>query len=121
MYNHFERAWDFEVITPTQIMNINRIHPLKQKEVVSIVESLKNNNKVLRIVVFGSAVEFRCTSRSDIDIYVETDEEECKITLPYDTLVSEVDVVRNLNHKTRLFEQIEKTGIVVYERRSENV
>lgn len=82
MYNHFERAWDFEVLADTDVENINRIHPLKQKEVASIVQKLKKEERIKRIVVFGSSVEFRCSSRSDIDLYIETEDADYKIMLP---------------------------------------
>lgn len=121
MYNHFENTWDFEVLAPTDVENINRIHPLKQKEVISIVEKLREEEPIKRIVVFGSAVEFRCSSRSDIDLYIETDDSDYRILLPYEKLESEVDLLRDLDHGTRLFRQIEKTGIVVFEREKVNV
>lgn len=116
MYNHFERAWNFEVLIPTDVENINRVHPLKQRDIVCIVQKLRREQEILRIVVFGSSVEFRCSSRSDIDLYIETSDPDFKIVLPYDELISEVDVVRDLDHNTRLFQEIERTGIIVFER-----
>ena len=35
-----EHLWDFEVVSDVQYENVNHIHPLKQKEVFSLIQKI---------------------------------------------------------------------------------
>ena len=64
--------WDFEILDGVSFMNCNRIHPLKQKEIQKLVNSCAEDNGLDALIIFGSSVEFRCNSKSDIDmVYVD--------------------------------------------------
>lgn len=52
--------------------NYEKIHPLKQKEIYSIITQVKN----CRIYLFGSSITPYCHSGSDIDLAIECDTEE---------------------------------------------
>lgn len=43
---------------------------IKQKYIINIAQQAKKCSNISRIVLFGSALETRCTERSDIDIAV---------------------------------------------------
>lgn len=43
---------------------------IKQKYIANIVKQAKECKNISRIVLFGSAIETRCTSKSDIDVAV---------------------------------------------------
>lgn len=62
--------WDFEILDGVSFMNCNRIHPLKQKEIQKLVNSCAEDNGLDALIIFGSSVEFRCNSKSDIDMVV---------------------------------------------------
>ena len=59
--------WDFEILDCVNFMNCNRIHPLKQKEIQKLVNSCAEDNGLDALIIFGSSVEFRCSSKSDIE------------------------------------------------------
>ena len=54
--NNFSAMWDF---------------PIMQKRVERLLDALKKDSNVVRVVLFGSSLEFRCSSQSDIDLYIE--------------------------------------------------
>lgn len=112
MYNHFASKYSFEIFAE-KYNNIDRIHPLKQKEVGEIVAAADNDSNVKLVVVFGSSADFRCNSNSDIDVYIERFEDK---PLKKAIVASEVDYIFDLDHESKLFKEIEKTGIVVFER-----
>lgn len=43
---------------------------IKQKYIANIVQQAKKCSNISRIVLFGSAIETRCTSESDIDVAI---------------------------------------------------
>ena len=51
-------------------VNDNYIADIKKKYILNIAEQAKKCSNIHRIVLFGSALEERCTDRSDIDIAV---------------------------------------------------
>lgn len=54
--------------------------------------------------------------RSDLDVYVETDHLESRIELPYEELNTEADLVCDLKHTSRLYQEIDRTGLEIYRR-----
>ena len=51
-------------------VNNNYVADIKKKYILNIAEQAKQCANIHRIVLFGSALEERCTDRSDIDIAV---------------------------------------------------
>lgn len=51
---------------------------IKHKYIVNIANQAKKCSNISRVVLFGSALETRCTEKSDIDIAVFGEESEAK-------------------------------------------
>ncbi|WP_405379632.1 nucleotidyltransferase domain-containing protein [Phascolarctobacterium sp.] len=64
--------WKFSfIVDKDSFMNVNRVHPLKQKIVQSIVAAAKEDKEVKRIIIFGSSVRYDCDIDSDLDICID--------------------------------------------------
>ena len=94
--NNVELMWDFPVREGVSFPNANRVHPLMQVRV-------------------GSALQFRCNSGSDLDLYIEKREREKKLEYLPD-LDCEIDIVVNLSQDSKLYREIERTGLLLFER-----
>ncbi|MCM1287325.1 MAG: nucleotidyltransferase domain-containing protein [Clostridium sp.] len=60
----------FPVICEAPDIDIQYVYPLQQRAVCRIHEALKNDNRVIAVVLFGSSVNLRCTKNSDLDLVV---------------------------------------------------
>lgn len=120
MFNHFEDKYIFDNYSGCDYTNVDRIHPLKQKEVGEIISCLSKDDNVLYIVIFGSSADFSCNSYSDIDVYVQLRDKD-KVLKMKPNVKSEVDYIYNLDENNRLFIEIERTGVLVYKRGEEIV
>ncbi len=107
--------WDFPVVEGVIFHDANRVHPLMQRRVDKLLHAFVKDQNIRRIVLFGSSLEFRCSSTSDIDLYVEKFDAEKKLEYLPD-LDCEVDIVTNLSPENRLYKEIEKTGLLLFER-----
>lgn len=117
--NHADNMWDFPVLEGVSFENANRVHPLMQERVERLIRELKKDKNIRRLVLFGSSLEFRCSSFSDIDIYIEKYDPEKKLEfLP--EMDCEVDIITNLQPDNRLYQKIENTGLLLFGRQ-ENV
>ncbi|MCM1134745.1 MAG: nucleotidyltransferase domain-containing protein [Clostridium sp.] len=118
--NDFRNMWDFEVKDGVNFPHANRVHPLMQKRVQKLLELLSADGNIKKIVLFGSSLEFRCGSGSDIDVYIE--KFDAALPLKQEpTLDCEVDIVSNISHESRLYLEIDKKGLLLYERSARNV
>ncbi|MCM1092071.1 MAG: nucleotidyltransferase domain-containing protein [Butyrivibrio sp.] len=117
--NNVANLWDFPVLEGVSFQNANRVHPLMQTRVERLIRELKKDQNIRKLVLYGSSLEFRCSSFSDIDIYIEKYDPEKKLeALP--EMDCEIDIITNLKPDNRLYRQIENTGLLLFERR-ENV
>ena len=117
MFENFDKMFTWDKFTDYDYLNLTCIHPLKQNDVGIIIENLKIDKNIKFIAIFGSAVRFDCSQHSDLDIYVERFDENKKISRDfYDNpdFKSDVDLIYDLKHENRLFNEIESTGIIVY-------
>jgi predicted nucleotidyltransferase len=89
------------------------IHPLKQLDLYYILEAWKDDDNINRVVVFGSSVSDRCHSGSDIDLYLELKDNEKPPKLPYDKIISDVDMIINVKQTDSIWKAIDRDGIVV--------
>ena len=110
------KHWDFEVVIEESYMNINCIHPLKQRDLCEIVKVAEQDEHIKEIIVFGSSVRFDCNSYSDIDIYVRRDGKLFKSPVDYDKVQSDVDVIYNHTCGQKLFNEITQTGVTIFRR-----
>ena len=107
--------WDFPVMEGICFQNANRVHPLMQARVEKLIQVMYKDKNIRKLVLFGSSLEFRCNSNSDIDIYIEKYEKDKKLEY-FPDLDCEVDIVTNLSSDSKLYHEIEKTGLLLFER-----
>lgn len=66
------KDWKFNrVVEKDAFVNVNRIHPIKQKIVKEIVDAANKDREVKRIIIFGSSTRYDCDITSDIDICID--------------------------------------------------
>lgn len=107
--------WDFPVREGVSFQNANHVHPLMQVRVEKLIRSMYMDKNIRKLVLFGSSLEFRCNSSSDIDIYIEKYEKDRKLEY-FPDLDCEVDIVTNLSPDSKLYQEIERTGLLLFER-----
>lgn len=107
--------WDFPVMDGVDFQDANRVHPLMQKRVERLIREFAKDPNIRKVILFGSSLEFRCNSASDIDLYIEKyDSDKKLIDLP--EIDCEIDLISNLSPASRLYKEIEQTGLLLYER-----
>ncbi len=113
--NNFKEMWDFGAKDGVDFLHCNHVHPIMQDRVQKILQIMQKDENVKRIVLFGSSLEFRCSSYSDIDLYIE--KIDPKLPLKKEPEIDcELDLVMDLDHENQLYKQIERTGLLLYER-----
>ena len=66
------KNWKFNsVVDRTSFRHVNRIHPIKQKQVKEIVDVAREDQEVKRLIIFGSSIRYDCDITSDLDICIE--------------------------------------------------
>lgn len=96
-------------------LNINRIFPTKQKYVARMVDEVKKDPNIKKVIVFGSAVLARCNLWSDIDIFFECEEEPIRLPSIKDSGQA-FDKFTNFGISDEFLDEIIKKGVTVYER-----
>lgn len=114
--HHDEHLWDFEIVSDFQYKNVNRIHPLKQKDVFELIKAVENDSHIIGLIVFGSAIRFDCHSMSDLDVLIIRDDSQLKINASLSKVKSELDIIFSTKLGNRLKAEISKTGVIVFER-----
>ena len=76
--------------------------------------NIKEDSNVEKIVVFGSSVQDTCHMGSDVDFYIVLKQDQ-KITFK-ETLSFMYDIWTNYTVDSRMYEEITKKGVTVYER-----
>lgn len=80
-----------------------------------MISNLKGNKNINKIVIFGSSVTNRCRTGSDLDFYVDMSEQvDLNKLLP--SILSNYHYWNNYTVDKRLLSEIEKKGVIVYER-----
>lgn len=113
--NHMEEMWDFPVMEGVAFPNANRVHPLMQRRVEKLIRHLYQDSNIKKAALFGSSLEFRCGSHSDIDLYLEKDDKDKKLE-PLPEVGCEVDIVTNLPPQSALYREIDDKGLLLFER-----
>lgn len=122
------KDWKFnKVVSDDSFMNVNRVHPIKQKKVKKIVEAARNDEYVKRIIIFGSSIRYDCDITSDLDICIDW-KEDCydkdgvlkPFTRNMRKVISEVtdgnsDVVNYAYLEGTVVKDAVMEGVVVYE------
>lgn len=114
-----KRRYRFKNIYQSNVLNINRIHPLQQKNIINVVGSITGMG-ITKIVVIGSSLNLRCNPWSDLDLVlygcldgVHRAEAEMGILSNVD---GKVDIlwIQDIKNTNRIIEDI-KGGVIVYE------
>ncbi|MCD7982351.1 MAG: nucleotidyltransferase domain-containing protein [Clostridiales bacterium] len=95
--HHGENLWDFEVLEGCYSLNINHIHPLKQRDVSALSRLLAYDVHIQAAIVFGSAVRFDCHSSSDLDLLIVRDDDKLRIDAPLESISGEMDIKKYRN------------------------
>ena len=96
------------------------VFPTKQRDVQEAIDLAKSDGRIVRLILFGSAVTLRCGVTSDIDLAIDapeaSEEEFLKIAHGfYRSIKSEVDVIHyNYIRNSLLKEEIDTKGVCVY-------
>lgn len=113
--DNMKNMWDFPVMEGVSFEKANRVHPLMQARVEKLIHHFHQDKNISKMVLFGSSLDFRCDSFSDIDLYLEKHEKEKKLwQLP--ELDCEVDIITDLSLDSSLYREIDKTGLLLFER-----
>ena len=121
-YNNYDLHFHFELKNNSvNFINAEYIHPLKQDLVQAFQDDFKRDSNIKAVIVFGSSVEFRCNSYSDLDLCIERYDTDQSFHCLANIHGEEVDVVYadRIGHQLRA--EIEKHGIVVYDREGKYV
>ena len=122
------KDWKFnKVVSDDSFLNVNRVHPIKQKQVKKIVEAARTDENVKKIIIFGSSIRYDCDMTSDLDICIDW-KEECYdkngVLMPFTRnmrkVISEAtngnsDVVNYVYLEGTLVKDAVMEGVVVYE------
>ncbi|MDD5949752.1 MAG: hypothetical protein PUC39_08520 [Lachnospiraceae bacterium] len=109
-----ENLWDFEVLDGVNFLNCNRIHPLKQKQVQHLVNCCEQDKQICELLVFGSSTDFRCNSRSDIDLVLIRDDDKKEAPYGFTDIESDYDLFFTVGE--RLKKVLFENGVCVYRR-----
>lgn len=109
--NMQKQTWKVCISNP--FTNCERIYPIQQSGVRILIDYLAKNPNVEKITIFRSSIRPDCHIGSDIDLYVELQENENKLitrALPF-----VFDLWTNFTVDDQMLKEIQKGG-VVYER-----
>lgn len=103
----------WKICVSPAFQNCEHIHPLQQKNVARMLNDFRKDENIVKVIVFGSSVSPRCHNESDLDLYVVLKKEKKVIQNYYDFTY---DIWTNFSVDERMLNEIQKKGVVVYER-----
>ncbi|MDO4291626.1 MAG: nucleotidyltransferase domain-containing protein [Eubacteriales bacterium] len=116
-YNHYDLHFRFEIKNDTiHFQNAQYIHPLKQELVQELQRDFAQDENVKAAVIFGSGVEFRCNSFSDLDVCIERYDTAKPFHYEAAADGEAIDLLYADQLGEKLRREIEEKGIVVYDR-----
>lgn len=111
-YKYVKKNNTWMICIDNPFINTDKIYPIQQRKVKELIDDISLNNKINKIIIFGSSITDRCHIGSDVDIYVESDNKKIKLEKQYDF---EYDLWTNNTVDEKLKKEINKKGVVVYE------
>lgn len=106
--------WKICIKEPFQ--NCEYIYPIQQKKISHLLSFFKQDTNIKSVYVFGSSISERCHIGSDIDLYLDLEEDK---KVYYEANDFAVDLWTNYTVDKRLYEEIMKGCVLVYERRKD--
>lgn len=98
---------------------LKHIFPTKQADIQKLLEYVKSNSEIKKVIVFGSAVTWQCRPTNDIDIAVQYASDRKFADIAADLrkqMTSECDVVDYDDiHSVLLKQEIDKKGVLIYD------
>ncbi len=118
-----EAMWLFPVVAEGS-ETLRYVFPSKQKDVRKAIEIASADERISRLILFGSAVTKNCGTTSDIDLAISApnvnEEEFLKMIRPFRLSIdSNMDILHyeTIRDET-LNQEIRKKGVTVYARRA---
>lgn len=110
----------FPVVVESECKVINKVYPLKQKEVSLIFDLVSRYREVHRVYVFGSSVTSKCHMDSDIDICIDLDVCDGLKVYEIENAIGNIcnwncDILVYSNLGNQLKDTIRREGVIVYE------
>lgn len=128
MIDRKNKNWHFNnVVGNNKFMGVDRIHPLKQQQVKTIVDAAREDDAVKRVIIFGSSTRYDCDATSDLDICIDwntncydTEGVLMPFTINLRKVISDVtqgnaDVVNYAYLDDTVLKEAVREGVVVYE------
>ena len=104
--------WKICVEESKRFKNVEYIFPTQQLDVEKIISNFSLNKGVKKIIIFGSSVTSACNPWSDIDVFVELEQET---SLKKPRIEVPIDLWTNYDVDDRLMQEINEKGVIVYE------
>ena len=108
-----ENRMSWNVVKGVTFQNCPLIFPTQQKDVQNLLDGWKDDSNIVKVIIFGSSVTSACNPWSDIDVYVEVKKPVERFSKP--GCVVPFDIWTNYDVDDRLLEEINRTGVIVYE------
>ena len=115
------KKYIFPIVSNNDYFDISRIHPLKQKTINKIYEVVKNDQRIKKVIIFGSSTTIRCNKDSDIDIAIELINNTNEIKNDISEKIQEItnynsDIIwlDKIKVNTKIYNNINK-GVTIYE------
>lgn len=105
--------YKYKICIDYPFYNCNRIFPNQQKYVKTIIDELKHDSNINKIIIFGSSLSPSCHIDSDIDVYLELKEDK-KVKFP--NINKAYDYWNNFTVNDSLMSEINRNGVTVYEK-----
>ena len=116
-YNNFDLHFRFDLKRESiTFLNAEYIHPLKQDLVQELQQDFRKDSNVKAAIVFGSGVEFRCNSYSDLDLCIERYDFDRAFCYEAGKEGEEMDILYADRIGEKLRKEIQTKGIVVFDR-----
>lgn len=106
-----KKSQDWKICIDNPFYNCEKVYPIQQKNVRFLIDALKKDENVNRIIIFGSSVTDRCHNGSDVDIYADLKADK----RPYIPACDFVyDLWTNYTVDENLLKEILSKGVIVY-------
>ena len=110
----------FPIVVKSECGNINRIHPLKQKQVDRIHRAAAKYREIRKVYIFGSAATALCNVNSDLDICIDADMSDGLRIYDIQKEFGEAcdwncDMIMYGHLGNRLKKTVDEQGVVIYE------
>lgn len=105
-------TWKICISEP--FLNCEHIFPTKQKYVRLLLDVFQKDENIVAVTIFGSSVTSACNPWSDVDVYITQIENK---PLPRLSVALNLDLWTNFSVDNNLYNEIQKKGVLVYDKR----